>query len=263
MGKILFIPGADFSQNGIPSKFGISKNANATKKIRTGVTAMGGNWNGVSWTNEVITPITFDKDGYAKVPDSFDLGESAIGAFACDTGSSSAAPIGGDVVKIWNLSALDTSEVQTMLAMFAYNTELVSLIVPFNTEKLNDCQQLFRGCAKLEKLDLSTWTIGHHHNSQRMFQGCSALKEIKFGEGYNPVSAGYDSNTFNGCTNLADIYAPAVTASEYQTSGTGAYVLVTNLTGLADSGTCPIITIHCANGAKLVYTKAENTWAVE
>lgn len=261
MGKVLIIPGADFSANSIPSKFGISVSPNSTKKIRSGVTSMGGNWTNITWNNEVITTVIFDENGYGEIPALFSLGVTAIAAFACDTGSSSTTPIGGDVVKIWNLSALDTSLIDDMTAMFAYNTELQSLAIPFNTSAATSMAQMFRGCKKIKKLDLTSFVISNHCTLLRMFQDCLSLEEIHYSERYDFSLAAFDS-TFLNCTSLSDIYAPSVVASEYQTSGTGAYKLVTALTGLADSGSCPTITIHCANSAKLVYTKASGTWSV-
>lgn len=261
MGKVLIIPGADFSANSIPSKFGISVSPNSTKKIRSGVTSMGGNWNNVIWNDEVITNVMFDENGFGEIPASFSLGRNAIAAFACDTGSSQANPIGGNVVKNWNLSALDTSLVDDMTAMFAYNTELQTLVIPFNTSVATSMAQMFRGCDKIKKLDLTSFIISIHCDLTRMFQNCLSLQEIVYSESYDFSLAVFD-NTFVGCTSLSDIYAPSIVASEYQTSGTGAYKLVIALTGLADSGSCPTITIHCANGAKLIYTKASSTWSV-
>lgn len=261
MGKVLIIPGADFSANRIPSKFGISVSPYSTKKIRSGVTSVSGNWNSIIWTDEVITNVVFDENGFGEIPTSFSLGRSAIGAFACDTGSSQTSPISGNVVKNWNLSALDTSLVQDMTSMFAYNTELQTLVIPFNTSAVRSVREMFRGCNKIKKLNLTSFTISDHHDLLRTFQDCISLQEIVYSESYDFSLANFN-NTFLGCTSLSDIYAPSVVASEYQTLGTGAYKLVTALTGLADSGSCPTITIHCTNSAKLVYTKASNTWSV-
>lgn len=251
MGKRLIIPDADFSANCIKVQEGYSVSPNQTKEIRYGATGMSGNWaSGVTWTGGTKITVTFNGDGYAEIPDTFKFDTTfAVGAFSVDDGTTTSA-----VVKAWNLSKLDMSKVKSFSYMFRANTELKQLIIPFDTSEATDFSHMFNGCSKLEELDLSTFKRTTADISN-MFRYCNALKKISFGANFD-FSSSLGSNVFEQAYSLVRIDAPSVTGADYQSSGTGAYNLVTALTGVGSTGT---LVVNCSDGV-LTYDKANQTW---
>ncbi len=116
-----------------------------------------------------------------------------------------------------DLTDWDTSEVENMESLFG-GCKLLSNIEGFsslNVEKVKYMGGMFLGCSALIRLDLSKWktsalTSVTIYDTGRaswdgMFRGCSALQEIKFGEGFKVDKVTSLCNLFFGCSSLKSL----------------------------------------------------------
>ncbi len=114
---------------------------------------------------------------------------------------------------ILDTSSFDTSSVKNMWAMFRNCSSLKEIkgIENFNTSKVENMCGMFNSCSSLEYLDLSKWDtrnvtgINHFNTGGSIFQNCTNLKSIKFGENCTFEKVIYMTSMFNGCTNLSEI----------------------------------------------------------
>ena len=78
-----------------------------------------------------------------------------------------------------DLSALDTSEVTNMSAMFSYCVGLTSLDVSnFDTSKVTDMNNMFSWCGSLTNLDVSNFDTSNVTNMSYMFLQCCILPSL-------------------------------------------------------------------------------------
>ena len=78
-----------------------------------------------------------------------------------------------------DLSALDTSEVTNMSAMFSYCSSLTSLDVSkFHTSQVTDMSSMFGGCSSLTSLDVSKFNTSEVTNMNSMFSFCDSLTSL-------------------------------------------------------------------------------------
>ena len=78
-----------------------------------------------------------------------------------------------------DLSALDTSEVTNMSAMFSYCSSLTSLDVSkFDTSQVTDMSSMFGGCSSLTSLDVSKFNTSEVTNMNSMFSFCDSLTSL-------------------------------------------------------------------------------------
>ena len=78
-----------------------------------------------------------------------------------------------------DLSALDTSEVTNISAMFNKCSSLTSLDVSkFDTSQVTDMSNMFAYCSSLTSLDVSNFDTSQVTNMYEMFYGCSSLTSL-------------------------------------------------------------------------------------
>ncbi len=96
-----------------------------------------------------------------------------------------------------------TDKVTDMNYMFS-GTAVASLdLSGFNTDNVEEMNEMFYKCASLESLDLSSFNTSKVKKMGSMFDDCSSLKSITFGKNF---SAGEDCITmFMGCTSLTEL----------------------------------------------------------
>ena len=102
------------------------------------------------------------------------------------------------------LENLNTSEVTSMTFMFANCEALTSLdLSTLNTEKVTDMSYMFYASSfsALETLDLSGFNTANVADVESMFDGCTELKTITVGDGWN-VDGAFSDDMFNNCTSL-------------------------------------------------------------
>ena len=90
-----------------------------------------------------------------------------------------------------------------------------------NTSEVTDMVRMFRDCAHLTSLDLSSWNtslVGDIDISE-MFYGCENLKTIYVGKKWSVDNASDSHNVFYECTSLVGgegtVYAPEHTDADY------------------------------------------------
>ena len=104
---------------------------------------------------------------------------------------------------IEGMEYLNTSEVTSMLIMFAYCTSLTSIdLSHFNTAKVTDMGYMFYGCTSLTSLDLSSFNTSNVTIMNRMFYCCFDLTTIYAGEGWSTEAVTNSTQMFQNCTNL-------------------------------------------------------------
>ena len=102
------------------------------------------------------------------------------------------------------LENLNTSEVTDMSYMFQDCEALTSLdLRTFNTEKVTSMYEMFTSYSfsALETLDLSSFNTANVTDVEYMFYGCSELKTIIVGDGWN-VEDAWNGDMFTNCTSL-------------------------------------------------------------
>ena len=81
-----------------------------------------------------------------------------------------------NTTNIYNFNYLDTGEITTMVAMFQYCSNLISLdLSTFNTSKVTSIAGMFNRCTNLTNLDLSNWDTSRVTSMQALFQNCLSL----------------------------------------------------------------------------------------
>ena len=110
----------------------------------------------------------------------------------------------GEMTSI-DLSALDTSEVTNMSAMFSYCEGLTSLDVSsFDTSKVTDISRMFAYCRSLTSLDLSSFNTSQVTNMSGMFYNCSSLTSLDVSK-FNTSQATNMKRMFGRCGNLTSL----------------------------------------------------------
>ena len=136
-----------------------------------------------------------------------------------------------------DISNWDTKNVTTMGFMFAgcSNLESITLGNKFNTSKVtsfagtfSNCSKLmyidaqkfntesvtsfsaagrgmFYGCSSLTNLDLSDWNTKKANNMASLFDGCSKLTSVIFGENFDTSNVTNMSDMFYGCSSLTNL----------------------------------------------------------
>ena len=74
---------------------------------------------------------------------------------------------------------LNTSEVTSMLSMFAYCSSLDSIDVSrFDTSKVEDMEGMFYACSSLAELDLSSFDISQGCATSTLLKDCTSLRRL-------------------------------------------------------------------------------------
>ncbi len=104
---------------------------------------------------------------------------------------------------ISGMNYLNTSEVTTMIRMFANCSELTSLDVSnFNTDKVEYMAGMFNSCTKITSLDLCSFNTSNVTNMLEMFNGCSSLETIYVSDGWSTAALSEDYLMFMDCNSL-------------------------------------------------------------
>ena len=104
---------------------------------------------------------------------------------------------------ISGMNYLNTSEVTTMIRMFANCSELTSLDVSnFNTDKVEYMAGMFNSCEKITSLDLCSFNTSNVTNMLEMFNGCSSLETIYVRDGWSTAALSEDYLMFMDCNSL-------------------------------------------------------------
>ena len=112
---------------------------------------------------------------------------------------------GGSEVMAEMLQGLDTSNVASMIHMFAYCSNLTSLdLSNFNTSSVTEMRYMFYNCSGLTSLDLSSFNTSNVTSMQGMFQSCTSLTSLNLSN-FNTSSVTNMGYMFNLCRNLPTI----------------------------------------------------------
>ena len=90
-----------------------------------------------------------------------------------------------------------------------------------NTSEVSRMDAMFNRCYKLSSLDLSSFNTSNVTDLSEMFRGCSALRTIYVGDGWqlSGMAQAISRNVFNDCTSLVGgqgtAYDPAHVGSDY------------------------------------------------
>ncbi|GEM_PF-521190 len=69
------------------------------------------------------------------------------------------------------------------------------------SSKLSNVECLFKGCAKIENLNIKEWDVSGVHSMKQTFYNCSAVKTIDIANWITPNLESLE-NTFSGCSNV-------------------------------------------------------------
>ena len=104
-----------------------------------------------------------------------------------------------------NLSNFDTSMVIDMSFMFQNCSGLTELnLSSFNTSKVTDMSYMFTGCGDLAELNLSNFDTSKVTDMNRMFFYCESLTELDLSN-FNTSKVTDMRNMFYGCSSLTEL----------------------------------------------------------
>lgn len=110
-----------------------------------------------------------------------------------------------NLTDIDGLHNLRTSEVTTMVSMFASCSSLKEIILGFfDTSNVTDMRYMFSGCTALEWLNPYGWQTSQVTNMEYMFSNCANLQELNI-DSFDTRSVTNMRYMFFQCRNLADI----------------------------------------------------------
>ena len=103
------------------------------------------------------------------------------------------------------LSNFDTSQVTSMLSMFANDKNLKSLdLSGFNTSNVTDMSKLFKSCSALTNLDVSSFNTAKVKDMSTMFNLCTSLTNLNLNN-FDTKNVENMSNMFFSCFNLTSL----------------------------------------------------------
>jgi surface protein len=115
--------------------------------------------------------------------------------------------------------------------MFYHCPSLTSLDVShFNTEKVTNMFQLFRGCESLTSLDVSHFNTVNVTNMISLFSNCSGLTSLDLSS-FNTKNVTNMAGMFYYCTDLTTIYVGSNWSTEAVTRSVSMFFNCPNLVG--------------------------------
>ena len=109
---------------------------------------------------------------------------------------------GGSEVMAEMLQGLDTSNVASMIHMFAYCRNLTSLdLSNFNTSSVTEMRYMFYNCISLTELDISSFNTENVTTMQSMFYNCPDLTSLDISN-FNTSNVTRIDLMFYGCDKL-------------------------------------------------------------
>ena len=110
-----------------------------------------------------------------------------------------------DLEEFEGLSNFDTSQVTSMLSMFANDKNLKSLdLSGFNTSNVTDMSKLFKSCSALTNLDVSSFNTAKVKDMSTMFNLCTSLTNLNLNN-FDTKNVENMSNMFFSCFNLTSL----------------------------------------------------------
>ena len=112
-----------------------------------------------------------------------------------------------ELKEIKHLGYLNTSDVTNMMTMFKGCRKLESLdLSGFNTGKGTVFAEMFKGCTALQSIDLTAFDFSNANDLTGMFAGCTALETVDLRTWHNAEFAPTFRQMFEGCSSLRNIY---------------------------------------------------------
>ena len=109
------------------------------------------------------------------------------------------------ILKLLDLSNLDTSRVTNMSGMFIYCNSLIELnLSNFDTSQVTSMYRMFYSCESLTELDLSNFDTSKVTDMNYMFGSCSSLTELNISS-FNTSRVTNMSGMFSGCSSLTEL----------------------------------------------------------
>ena len=103
-----------------------------------------------------------------------------------------------------DLSIFKCDNLKNMCAMFGNCFTLNEIILPGNTENVDDMSFLFMNCSSLEKIDFSNFKTKNVTKMTGMFEKCSKIKKLDLSS-FNTENVKNMSKMFHKCVNLSEI----------------------------------------------------------
>ena len=105
-----------------------------------------------------------------------------------------------------DLSNLNTTNVNTMSAMFLNDSNLINITFgdSFNTSKVTDMSQMFHGCSLIVNLDFSNFDTSKCTSFASFLRGCVMLETADI-SGFNTANVSDFYSMFRGCEKLSII----------------------------------------------------------
>ena len=143
------------------------------------------------------------------------------------------------LTEIKGMENLNTSEVKTMRAMFAFCKHLKSVDVShFDTKAVLDMGAMFSSCTSLESIDVGHFDSNNVWSMISMFNNCQSLTEINLSS-FNTSNVEYLSYLFNGCNNLKTVYLGSGFVSDNGVECEEAFAGCQNLSKVVFTGDVP------------------------
>ena len=110
-----------------------------------------------------------------------------------------------DLEEFEGLSNFDTSQVTSMLSMFANDKNLKSLdLSGFNTSNVTDMSKLFKSCSALTNLDVSSFNTAKVKDMSTMFNLCTSLTNLNLNN-FDTKNVENMNSMFYACRNLSSL----------------------------------------------------------
>ncbi len=158
-----------------------------------------------------------------------------------------------NLVEVEKPENLDLTRTERMMDLFYGCTKLKKLdVTSWDTSNVNNMHGLFSGCSSLTELDVSGWDTSNVTDLSSTFSGCSSLTTLDL-SGWDTSGSIYFGGMFTGCTKLKTIYA----SDKFVTSGATTELQTTNVfTG------CPALvggngTTYSAAHTDVTYTRID------
>ena len=143
---------------------------------------------------------------------------------------------------IEGLEYINTVKVKDMSNMFRSCKKLTGLTFPssFTTSNVTGMAYMFYECETLTELDLSSFSSEKLEYMNEMFNGCTNLTTITFGNNFTITKVKSLNKVFSGCNNLSTLdlshFAPSTTLTNMEATFDGCNALTTlNLSGFNTS----------------------------
>lgn len=106
-----------------------------------------------------------------------------------------------------DLSSFETYNVTSMSGLFRGCKNLKKIVLgnSFSTSKVTDMSAMFSGCASMETIDVSNFDTPVVINYGAMFEKCTSLKKIKWGDHFDTHYAESFGHMFEGCSSMEDL----------------------------------------------------------